>query len=75
MNFTEKIAKGVNTIANGVFGNVETKGQAQYIILEMIQMSCLMYQRDEEFKKWIDYVGDRKNHDSLNKSQPIPLRK
>jgi hypothetical protein len=64
MTFTENISKGVNTIANGIFGNLETKEKAQFLMFEIIQMSCQQYQKDEEFRKWITHVGDRNNQNS-----------
>lgn len=72
MNFTENIAKGVNTIANGLFAKVDTKEQAQNVMLELILMSCQRYQKDEQFRQWINHVGDRKNHKVFDKDQKRP---
>jgi hypothetical protein len=72
MNFTENIATGVNTVANGIFGTLETKEKAQNVMLEMIMLSCKQYQNDEHFRRWINHAGDRKNHRKFDKDQKKP---
>ncbi|RNB59366.1 hypothetical protein EDM57_04280 [Brevibacillus gelatini] len=49
------------TIANGIFGSIETKERVKDMIMNLIASSCIQYSIDKKFKKEIDcYLALRK---------------
>lgn len=50
----EKTAKFAISVANGIFGDRETKLKVAESIIDTISLSCLRYSTDPEFKAQVD---------------------
>jgi hypothetical protein len=42
------------TIANGIFGDINTKLKVKKMIMDLVAVSCHQYVNDPQFKKEID---------------------